>query len=398
MITKNMELWQSLIGGLSEAQRRWHVAQKAIEIGRGGIEQMHVLTGLSRTTIIRAIGELKHKKHLKNPSGRDRKFGGGRKSIECDDPQILDALEKIMDENTAGDPMNALKWTVKTTRTIADELSKMKHKVSHMTVCRLLQEQDYTLQANQKSKEGKENPDRDAQFKYINETVKQFFDCKAPIISVDSKKREQIGEFKNPGQNWLPKGKAKKVNVYDFPNLAEGIAIPYGTYDVGKNEGMVNVGVTYETSEFAVESINQWWKKIGKKQYPSTKKILICADGGGSNGSRRRGWKVYLQKFASQENLEITVCHYPPGTSKWNKIEHRMFSFISLNWKGKPLESYETMINLIGSTTTRKGLRVRARVDQTKYEKGEKFSDEEMENLSITRHKRFPSWNYTISP
>jgi transposase len=397
MTDQTLKTWQSLIPSLSEAQKRWYVAQKAIELGRGGITQMHDLTGLSQTTIIKAIKEIKQGKPLKMDD-RVRIRGGGRKCIESENFGVVKALRKILNENTAGDPMSPLKWTRKTCRTIAEELEEKKIDVSYRTVCRLLHEEGYTLQANKKDKEGKGHPSRDEQFKNINARVIDFMKRGSPVISVDSKKREQVGNFKNAGKSWKKKGQAERVNAYDFPSLADGTAVLYGAYDTIRNEGLVNVGVSYDTSEYAVESIRQWWKLLGKKYYSESKELLICADGGGSNGSRNRGWKYNLQNFSDQTNLTITVCHYPPGTSKWNKIEHRMFSFISMNWKGKPLTSYETVVNLISSTTTKKGLLVRAKLDKTTYKRGIKISDDKMEELEIMRHERFPGWNYTFIP
>lgn len=397
MDAKIQKTWLSLIPSLSEAQKRWYVAQKAIELGRGGVARMHDLTRLSQTTIIKAIREIKQGKPLKM-NDRVRIRGGGRKTIESDNFEVVKALRKILDENTAGDPMSPLKWTNKTCRIISEELTKKKLDVGYQTVCRLIREEGYTLQGNRKDKEGKSHPSRNEQFLYINDRVKSFMGRGSPVISVDSKKREQVGNFKNAGKTWKKKGKADRVNAYDFPSLADGTAVLYGAYDTARNEGLVNVGVSYDTAEYAVESIRQWWKLFGKKYYSKSEELLICADGGGSNGSRNRAWKNNLQKLSDQFHLTITVCHYPPGTSKWNKIEHRMFSFISMNWRGKPLINYETVVNLISSTTTRKGLLVRAELDKNTYERGIKVSDEEIEDLEIMLHERFPGWNYTILP
>jgi Rhodopirellula transposase DDE domain len=294
--------------------------------------------------------------------------------------------------------MSLLKWTNKSTYKIADELRKLEHKIDPDTVGRILKENDYSLQANKKNIEGSSVPERDAQFRYINKLAKEFTNQAYPVISVDAKKKENVGEFKNPGRTWTKKGKAKEVNVYDFPSLGNGKATPYGIYDVNRNEGMVNVGMSYDTSEFAVESIRQWWLMFGRINYPNAKKLMICADGGGSNGSRNRGWKFYLQELVDQIKIPITVCHYPPGTSKWNKIEHCMFSFITMNWKGKPLVSYETIIKLISGTKTKKGLTVASRLDESEYNKGVKISDEDMEKLQIEFHYLHPKWNYSILP
>lgn len=392
-----LKTWQTLIPSLSEAQKRWYIAQKALELGRGGIARMHELTGVSQTTIIRGIREIKKGKPQKM-ADRTRLQGGGRKTIQSKQPDVVKSLLEILEESTAGDPMSPLRWTRKTCRTIADEMASKKTQISYRTVCRLLHDEGYSLQGNRKDKEGASHPNRDNQFQIIGDEAKDFLSKNLPVISVDTKKKEQVGEFKNPGKTWTRKGMAEKVNVYDYPNLGIGVAIPYGTYDVGRNEGFVNVGMSHDTAEFAVESIRQWWKRVGQKHYKKTKKLLICADGGGSNGSIRRGWKINLQNFSDESGLEISVCHYPPGTSKWNKIEHRMFSFISMNWKGRPLVSYETVVNLIGSTKTRKGLQVKARIDRKVYKRGIKTSDEEMKNISIDYWEPFPKWNYTIYP
>ena len=380
---------------LNEAQKRWYVAREAKRIGRGGATLMNKLTGMSRTTIIKGMNELEHNKKL-GYENRVRKIGGGRKRVEAKDPLLLSLLNKIMDDNTAGDPMSPLKWTHKSTIQIANELDKKGCNISDETVRRKLHEQGYTLQANKKNKEGNSSPERDSQFCYINKTAKKFLVRRNPIISVDTKNKELIGDFKNAGRTWRKKGNPKEVNVYDFPTLAKGKAIPYGTYDVSLNKGFVNVGITSDTAEFAVESIRQWWKQLGKNYYPKTKELLICADCGGSNGSRNRGWKYFLYKFAVDSGLKITVCHYPPGTSKWNKIEHRLFSFISMNWKGKPLTDYQVVINLIKNTTTKGGLKVYARLDRKKYEKGKKFLEEEINKIPFERHNLHPQWNYSI--
>jgi hypothetical protein len=307
-------------------------------------------------------------------------------------------LKEIVEETTAGDPMSPLKWTAKSTRTIAEELTRLGHTVSSVTVGRCLDEMGYTLQANVKSREGSRNPNRDAQFRYLNRQVKGFRRAGDPVISVDTKKKELVGAFKNGGRRWLPKGKADQVSVHDFPHLGKGKAIPYGAYDIARNRAVVNVGVTHDTAEFAVESIRRWWRLDGKRHYGGTRRLLICADSGGSNGSRPRAWKLQLQALSDETGMAITVCHYPPGTSKWNKIEHRLFSFISLNWKGKPLVNYETVVNLIGGTRTRAGLKVKAVLDANQYETGIAVSDEDIAQLRLKRHKVHPNWNYTISP
>ena len=381
---------------LNESQRRWYVAREAKRIGRGGVTLMGKLTGMSRTTITMGMKELENSETL-GYQNRVRKTGGGRKRLEKKDPLLLSLLDKIMEDSTAGDPMGPLKWTNKSTTQIAQELMKYGHTISDESVRRKLHERDYTLQANKKNKEGRSPPERDAQFIYINKLAKRFLENKEPLISVDTKKKELVGNFKNNGSVWRRKGNPEEVNVHDFPDLGKGKAVPYGAYDVTLNKGFVNVGISSDTSEFAVESIRQWWKQLGRRHHPKAKELLICADCGGSNGSRNRGWKFFLHEFAKESKLRITVCHYPPGTSKWNKIEHRLFSFISMNWKGKPLIDYQVVINFIKNTRTKSGLKVYARLDQKKYEKGLKFSDDQINKIQIKKHHTNPQWNYTIS-
>src|SRR5580700_550486 len=398
-ITGAERRWLKVFGTLNEFQARLFAADKALDLGRGGISRLSVLTGLSRTTIGKAVEELQGGRKLASPGeGRVRQAGGGRRKIEQVDPAVRDLLRKILEETTAGDPMSLLRWTSKSTRAMADELTRLGHPVSWVTVARCVDEMGYSLQANRKTKEGPQHANRDAQFRYINQRVKAQLREGDPVISVDAKKKELVGRFKNAGRTWRSKGKPKEVNTKDFPSLAEGKALPYGVYDSGKNRAVVNVGVTHDTAEFAVESIRRWWKLDGRKTYPAARRLLICADAGGSNGNRLRAWKLNLQQMADQIQIPITVCHYPPGTSKWNKIEHRLFSFISLNWRGQPLVNYETIINLIGGTKTRTGLKVKAVLDTNEYETGIKVSDEQLEEIQIRRHKVHPAWNYTISP
>ena len=318
--------------------------------------------------------------------------------MEAADPRFARALERLMEENTAGDPMSLLRWTNKSTARIAAELTRQGHRASDETVRRRLRELGYSLQANVKTLEGSSPPERDAQFRYINARVRQFLARGEPVLSVDTKKKERVGAFKNPGRTWRPQGTPQAVNMYDFPALGIGTAIPYGAYDVQRDEGFVNVGMTHDTAEFAVESLRRWWRLFGRKHYPRARALLVCADGGGSNGSRNRAWKYFVQHLADELGLRVTVCHYPPGTSKWNKIEHRMFSFISLNWKGQPLVSYETVVNLIGATRTRAGLRVTAKLDARVYEAGLKIPEEEMKRINLKPHEVHPAWNHTISP
>jgi len=384
-----------ILGRLDEAQARWYVAREAIALGRGGIKALEQLTTMSRPTILRGIRELKADEFP--PVGRVRRRGAGRKPLELADPGLTIALQRIMEDTTAGDPMSPLRWTNKSTTAIAEELSRQGHEVSHETVRKRLEDLDYSLQGNRKNKDGLSPPERDEQFRYINRKVKKFLSRGEPVISVDTKKKEKVGNFKNPGKTWRPKGQPKEVLSKDFPNLGRGTAVPYGTYDPERNEGFVNVGMSADTAEFAVESISRWWKLCGHRHYSHSKALLICADSGGSNGSRIRAWKYHLQRFADAAGLSITVCHYPPGTSKWNKIEHRMFSFISMNWKGEPLVNYETVVNLIGGTRTKTGLRIRARLDRRQYEKGVKITDEQLDRVNLKPHKTHPQWNYTIA-
>jgi len=382
---------------LNEAQARWFVAREVLARGRGGLKIVHEATGMSRPTILKGIRELRGKEALA-ASERIRRPGGGRKRLEVLDRSWEQALDRIMDENTAGDPMSLLRWTNKSTARIAEELTRLGHPASDETVRRRLRELGYSLQANVKTLEEESGTGRDEQFRYLNRQVKRGLARGEPVLSVDTKKKERVGNFKNSGQTWRPQGTPREVNVYDYPYLGEGSAIPYGAYDVYRDEGFVNVGMSHDTAEFAVESLRRWWKLFGRRHYPEARQLLLCADGGGSNGSRNRAWKYYLQQFADQVGLEVTVCHYPPGTSKWNKIEHRMFSFISLNWKGQPLVSYETVVNLIGATRTKTGLRVKAELDPRQYEAGVKISDEEMQQIKLRPHSTNPLWNYTISP
>ncbi|MDR5726066.1 MAG: ISAzo13 family transposase, partial [Terriglobia bacterium] len=390
-------LMLKVLATLNEAQARWFVAREVLARGRGGLKAIHEATGISRPTILKGIRELRTKKAL--PSGeRIRRPGGGRKRVEAVDPRWEQALDRIMDENTAGDPMSLLRWTNKSTVRIAEELTRQGHSASDETVRRRLRALGYSLQANVKNREEGSGAGRDEQFRYLNRQVNQYLVRGEPVLSVDTKKKERVGNFKNSGQTWRPQGQPLEVNTYDYPHLGEGPAIPYGAYDVHRNEGFVNVGISHDTAEFAVESLRRWWKLFGRRHYPDARRLLLCADGGGSNGSRNRAWKYYLQQLADQLGLEVTVGHYPPGTSKWNKIEHRLFSFISLNWKGQPLVSYETVVNLIGATRTKTGLRVRAELDAKQYEAGIKISDAQMERINLRPHSFHPLWNYTISP
>ena len=386
-----------LLTTLDEAQKRWFVGREAMLLGHGGLKRMCELSGLSKPTVIRGIRELKGKEKLRD-EGRVRQAGGGRKPLQEQDPEALNLLQRIMEENTVGDPMSLLKWSSKSTYQIRDQLVALGHPMSEDTVARWLKELDYSLQANVKEREGSSPPERDSQFRYINALAKKYMARREPVISVDAKKKERVGAFKNGGRQWRAKGNPVEVNVYDYPSLAVGTAVPYGAYDLQRNQGLVNVGMSHDTAEFAVESIRRWWSKIGRPVYPKASRLLICADGGGSNGSRNRAWKYHLQELSDQIALEITVCHYPPGTSKWNKIEHRMFSFISMNWKGQPLASFETVINLISATKTRTGLNIRAVLDESHYEKGLSITDEEMQKLRLRKHEHNPQWGFLHIP
>jgi hypothetical protein len=397
--TSAERIWIRVLGTLNGYQARLFVAEKALQLGRGGISHLSQLTGMSRVTITRGLSELRAGRKLRAAAaGRVRQPGGGRKKVEQADPELPSRLRTIVEETTAGDPMSPLRWTSKSTRTIAEELTHAGHPISSVTVGRCLEEMGYTLQANVKTREGSQHPNRDAQFRYLNRQVKAFRRVGAPVISVDTKKKELVGAFKNGGRRWLPKGKADQVSVHDFPHLGKGKAIPYGAYDIARNRAVVNVGVTHDTAEFAAESIRRWWRLDGKRHYRGARRLLICADSGGSNGNRTRAWKLHLQALSDETGMAITVCHYPPGTSKWNKIEHRLFSFISLNWKGKPLVNYETVVNLIGGTRTRGGLKVKAVLDTNQYETGVEVSKEDINQLHLKRHKVHPDWNYTLLP
>ncbi len=391
--------WLRVLGTLNEYQARLFAAEKAVELGRGGISRLSKLTGMSRVTITQGVAELQGKGRLRPAQrGQVRKPGAGRKRVEEADPVVQRRLKEIVEETTAGDPMSLLRWTSKSTRVIAEELTRSGHPVSSVTVGRCLVDMGYSLQGNVKTREGPQHPNRDAQFHYLNRQVKAYVRTGDPVISVDTKKKELVGSFKNAGRTWRRKGKPRKVKVYDFPSQSVGKAIPYGAYDIALDRAVVNVGITHETGEFAVESIRRWWRLDGSAHYGGARRLLICADSGGGNGSRRRDWKIELQQLCDEIQMPITVCHYPPGTSKWNKIEHRLFSFISLNWKGKPLVNYETIVNLIGGTRTRSGLTVKAVLDTNLYETGVEVSAEEIKDLRLRRHKVHPDWNYTISP
>ena len=380
---------------LNEKQRRVYVASEAQDYGRGGIALLSRLTGITRKTIRRGLQDIKSG----DTSDRVRNPGGGRQKLIAKNPNLLKAIKELVDPVTRGDPESSLKWTSKSLRKIEQALRLAKHEVTHQTVRNILHELNYSLQANRKTSEGKkDHPDRDEQFHYINDQAKAFLRMEAPVISVDTKKKELIGKYKNSGQEWRKKGRPIKVLSHDFPDPAVAKAVPYGVYDIAKNTGWVNVGIDGDTAEFAVESIRQWWQTMGKKRYPKAKQLMITADSGGSNSYRSHLWKRELQKFSNRTKLKITVCHFPPGTSKWNKIEHRLFSFITMNWRGRPLTDYETVVNLIAATTTKTGLTVRARLDKNIYPRGIKVSKEELQKLSIIPHTFHGEWNYTFYP
>jgi transposase len=384
---------------MNEKFKRMWAASEAKSAAHGGVSAVSRATGITRKTIRAGIAELtKSSQHEASNIARLRKPGGGRKTLTEHSPQLHKALDKLMEPYTSGDPMRPLRWSCKSTKKLATELAKLGFKIGARSVAKLLKEQGYSLQSNSKRHEGSHHPDRNAQFEYINTMVEEFQKRGSPVISVDTKKKELIGNYKNAGQEWRAKGQPLEVNAYDFIDTEKGKAIPYGVYDQTLNTGWVSVGVDHDTAEFAVASIARWWSQMGERNYPQAQEILIMADGGGSNGSRSRLWKHALQEWATKEGLKIAVCHFPPGTSKWNKIEHRMFSHISQNWRGKPLISHEVVVQLIGSTSTKKGLKIRAELDKGNYQTGKKISDEQMTAINIQRADFHGEWNYLISP
>lgn len=384
---------------MDERTKRLWAAVESKELGWGGISTVSLETGISRTTITTALKEIDNFHRKNNNLVNVRQSGGGRKKLTEKMPELIKALENLIDPLTRGDPESPLRWTCKSTRKLAVELSKKGYNVSDRKIAKLLYELGYSLQATRKSREvSSQHPDRNIQFEFINKQTKIFQKEGQPVISIDSKKKEKVGDFANNGKEWHPKGTPEIVRVHDFVDKKLGKALPYGVYDITKNEGWVSVGIDHDTSEFAGETILKWWKKMGCPNYPKAKKLLILADGGGSNSSRTRLWKIVLQKIANKTGLNITVCHFPPGTSKWNKIEHRMFSHITQNWRGKPLVSHEVIVNLIGNTTTNKGLKIEARLDTKKYETGKKISKKEIEELNIKKMKNNGNWNYIVMP
>jgi Rhodopirellula transposase DDE domain len=386
-----------LLPRLNERDRRLALATEAKSWGRGGIAAVHQATGASRTTIRRGMTELADNSAERSPD-RVRAPGGGRKKSEIANPELVDVLDGLIEPETRGDPESPLRWTTKSTRHLATELSGMGHSVSHDVVAKILHSLRYSLQGTRKKLEGSQHPDRDDQFRYINELAKEFLAAGDPVISVDTKKKELVGRFAQAGKEWHPQGEPVDVSTYDFPSEADGKAIPYGVYDLTDNSAWVSVGIDHDTSVFAVATIQKWWESMGKEKYPDARRIFITADGGGSNGHRPWLWKHELARFAAATGLEIIVSHYPPGTSKWNKIEHRLFSRITQNWRGRPLETYQTIVNLIASTTTTTGLTVRCELDPGLYPTKIKLTDQQKESIPLTRHLFHGDWNYTITP
>jgi transposase len=386
----------AFVGELNERGRRLWAAAEAVSLGWGGIAAVAQATGISDRTIRNGIREIKAGKT--SSSSRQRSPGGGRVAKEVEQPALTEVLESLVEPASRGDPMSPLRWTCKSTRTLADALQQQGFQVSHTKVGALLKKAGYSLQANSKTREGKQHPDRNAQFEHINCRVLACQHCGQPAISVDTKKKETLGNRKNAGRTYRPKGKPLEVDTHDFPDAKLGKAIPYGVYDLAQNEAWVSVGIDHDTAAFAVASIDKWWKKLGRKRYGKAKRLLITGDSGGSNGRRNRLWKVELQKFADRTGLIVEVCHFPPGTSKWNKIEHRLFCHITRNWQGVPLETHEIVVNLIGSTRTAEGLEVHAWMDARNYPKGIKVSDAELDEVRIRPNKFQGEWNYEIHP
>lgn len=388
--------YEALAPVLTERSRRLWAATEAKSLGHGGIAVVIRATGISRSTISRGLQELASGAAVEPQ--RVRRRGGGRQRTTDKDPTLLTHLTALLEATTAGLPDAPLRWTSKSTRKLAAELQAMGHTISATLVAELLVQQGYTLQANRKTREGSQHPDRDAQFHYLNDQIHGAQQRGEPVISVDTKKKELVGDFKNPGREWRPKGTPERVRVHDFVIPEQGKAIPYGIYDLSRNEGWVSVGIDHDTASFAMNAIRSWWQKMGRTVYGGASHLTVTADGGGSNGSRSRLWKWELQQFANRTGLTITVCHYPPGTSKWNKIEHRLFSYIAMNWRGKALTSLATIVSLIGTTTTTSGLRVRSEIDKRSYPKGVTITDEQMQQLHLKRHEFHGDWNYTIHP
>jgi len=390
-------LYDSLSPLLTERNRRQLAGAAVKASGEKKVSFVARALGMSRNTVIAGLNEI-NARHEGLSSSRIRREGGGRKRLTYIHTTLLGDLEILVEPLSRGDPLSPLRWTCKSTMNLSRELKAKGHDVSARTVAGLLKELKYSLQANRKNYEGKGHPDRNAQFNYINETVKSFQSECCPVISVDAKKKELIGNFKNGGKEWRPHGTPEQVSVYDFLSLGDGRATPYGVYDILRNEGWVSVGIDHDTSTFAIDSVFQWWRQMGEAVYSGATKLLITADGGGSNGHRTRLWKMELQRLADQIGLEIHVRHFPPGTSKWNKIEHRLFSFISMNWRGEPLRTFATVVNLIGATTNKKGLKVKCQLNTKAYPLGTKVSDKDMEDIALHRESFHGDWNYSVTP
>jgi len=383
---------------LDERGRRRFAAAEALAAGHGGVTAVARITGLARSTIGRGLAELRGTGAPAAPPDRVRRKGGGRRRLVAGDPTLLADLKDLVEPSTRGDPMAPLLWTAKSLRHLASSLRGLGHRICHNVVADLLREMGYSLQANRKTREGTSHPDRDAQFRYINQQVKQALAAHEPAISVDTKKKEPVGDFKNGGREYCPKGQPEPVRVHDFIIPELGRAAPYGIYDIANNVGWVSLGIDHDTASFAVHAIRRWWQVMGCTRYPDMRELTITADCGGSNGARVRLWKRELQALANELGIAITVCHLPPGTSKWNKVEHRLFSFITQNWRGRPLVSYQTIVQLIAATTTDTGLKVQCEIDPNTYPTGVKVSDDEMDAINIRRHDFHGDWNYTISP
>ena len=385
---------------MDERMRRQWAASEAVALGWGGVSAVSCATGLARNTVAAGVRELQYREQHPEEvvTFRQRVPGGGRKPLTETDPALMQALEALVAPMTRGHPESPLRWTCKSTLKLSEELRRQNHPVTDRTVAALLKQAGYSLQANQKTREGSNHPDRNAQFEYISRRVLSQQRRGEPVVSVDTKKKELVGEFKNAGREWEPKGTPREVNTHDFPDKKLGKAIPYGVYDLASNAGWVSVGIDHDTAEFAVASIRRWWTEMGAERFPRATKLMITADGGGSNSSRNRLWKKSLQGLADEVQLKLEVCHFPPGTSKWNKIEHRMFCFITKNWRGRPLTSYEVIVNLIASTNTTTGLMVKAALDSNTYNVGVKVTDDELGKLKVTPAKFHGEWNYTIRP
>jgi hypothetical protein len=380
---------------LDERGRRLVAASEARQLGHGGVSILSRACGLSRVTITKGLKELDE---APLPAGRIRRAGGGRLLLELTDPDLTEQLEALVDPVARGDPQSPLRWTSKSTRVLAAVLTADGHPISHETVAQVLRSLSYSLQGNRKTEEGDDHPDRDAQFRFINDEVRRALAAKRPVISVDTKKKELLGNYENAGRQWRAANTPEQVKVHDFPAPSVPRAYPYGIYDLGRNTGFVNIGTDHDTGAFAVASIRGWWRAEGRRLYPRARSLLITADGGGSNGYRLRQWKVKLQALADEAQITIRVCHFPPGTSKWNKVEHRLFSFISSNWRGEPLRDYETIVQLIATTTTAKGLRVTCRLDRRRYPVGHKVSDAEIAQVRLWPNAFHGEWNYAIRP